>query len=58
VARERELQRQCNIGAMRQLGPEEVKRLDWCFPGFEVPKKNGQIRFVINIQNLNHQLEQ
>jgi hypothetical protein len=45
---ERELQCQCNIGAMMQLNPEEVKRWDWCFPGFGVPKKNGQIRFVIN----------
>ena len=43
---------------MRRLNPEEVKHRDWCFPGFGVPKKNGQLRFVINFQNLNHQLEQ
>ena len=43
---------------MRLLNPEEVKCWDWCFLGFGVPKKNGQIRFVIYFQNLNHQLEQ
>jgi hypothetical protein len=43
---------------MRQLNKEEIKRWDWCFPGFGVSKKNEQIRFVINFQNLNYQLEQ
>jgi hypothetical protein len=47
AALEIELQCQCDIGPMRRLNPEEVKRQDWCFPGFGVPQKNGQIRFVI-----------
>jgi hypothetical protein len=42
---------------MRQLKSEEVERQDWCFPGFGVPKANGQIVFVIDFQNLYHQLE-
>jgi hypothetical protein len=58
VALERELQCQCNIGAVRRLNPEEIKRWGWCFPGFGLPKKNGQVRFMIDFQNLNHQLEQ
>ncbi len=57
VVFQRELQRQCDVGAMRHLNPEEVKRWDWCFPHFGIPKKNGQIKFMINFQNLNHQLE-
>ncbi len=53
-----EVERQCQVGALRRLSPEEIEGRDWCFPAFGVPKKNGKIRFVINFQSVNNQLEQ
>jgi hypothetical protein len=55
---ENEVKRQCQVGALRRLSPEEIEGIDWCFPAFGVPKKNGKICFVINFQSVNNQLEQ
>ncbi len=43
---------------MRRLSPEEIEGRDWCFLAFGLPKKNDKIRFVINFQSINNQLEQ
>jgi hypothetical protein len=50
---ENEVKRQCQVGALRRLSPEEIKGREWCFPAFGVPKKNGKICFVINFSE-NH----
>jgi hypothetical protein len=55
---ENEVERQCQIKALRRLSPEEIEGKDWCFPAFGVPKKKGKIRFVINFQSVYNQLEQ
>jgi hypothetical protein len=55
---ENEVEKQCQVGALRRLSPEEIKGREWCFPAFSVPKKNGKIHFVINSQRINNQLEQ
>jgi hypothetical protein len=54
---EQEVERQCQVGAMRRLSPEEIESQEWCIPAFGVPKKNGNIHFVINFQSINNQLE-
>jgi hypothetical protein len=53
----REVERQCQVGAMRRLSPEKIEGQEWCFPAYGVPKKNGNIRFVINFQSIKNQLE-
>jgi hypothetical protein len=45
---ENEVERQCQVGALRRLSPEEIEGREWCFPAFGIPKKNGKIHFVIN----------
>ncbi len=52
------VERQCQVGALGRLSPEEIEGKDWCFPAFGIPKKNGKICFVINFQSVNNQLEQ
>jgi hypothetical protein len=47
---EGKLQRQCNIGAMRQLTPPEFEEQEWAFPAFGIPKKNGTICLVIDFR--------
>jgi hypothetical protein len=53
---EAEFRRQCTIGAMRRLSPEEFESRVWAFPAFGIPKKNGTIRVVIDFRRLNSQL--
>ena len=48
------MNRQCEIGAMRKLTPEEAEEREWASPAFGVPKKNGEIRLVIDFRYLNH----
>jgi hypothetical protein len=52
---ENEVERQCQVGALRRLSPEEIEGREWCFPAFGVPKKNGKIHFIINFQSVNNQ---
>jgi hypothetical protein len=52
-----EVYRQCNIGALRELGPEEIEQREWASPCFAVPKKNGDIRLVIDFRQLNKVLK-
>ncbi len=40
---ENEFSRQCNIGALCHLSPEEYKNREWASPAFAIPKKNGSI---------------
>lgn len=53
---EAELRRQCTIGAMRRLSPDEYEAREWAFPAFGTPKKDGSIRLVIDFRRLNSQL--
>ena len=50
VVFEGELKRQCNIGAIRRLSPEEIEEKDrvWASSAFGVPKSNETIRVVID----------
>ncbi len=45
--------RQCDIGALCRLSPEEYKNHKWASPSFGIPKKNGSIRLIINYRNVN-----
>lgn len=53
---EGEFWRQCSIGAMRHLTPEEFEVREWVFPAFGIPKKNGSICLVIGFCRLNANL--
>ena len=53
---EQEVERQCSIGCLRHLTPEEFEDRKWAFPGFGVPKSNGMICFVINFCGINANL--
>jgi hypothetical protein len=47
------MSQQCKIGAMKKLTPEEAEEREWASPAFGVPKKNGEIRLVIDFRYLN-----
>ncbi len=49
---EDEFSRQCDIGALLRLSPEEYKR-EWASPAFGIPKKNGTIRLIIDFRQVN-----
>ncbi len=53
---EHELDRQCSIGCLGRLTPEEFEEREWAFPAFGTPKKNGTIRFVIDFHRINANL--
>ncbi len=53
---EHELARQCSIGSLGRLTPEEFEKREWAFPGFGTPKKNGTVRFVIDFRRINSAL--
>ena len=53
---EHELTRQCSIGCLGRLTPEEFEEREWAFPAFGIPKKNGTIRFVIDLCRINANL--
>ena len=48
-----ELQRQCDIGALRRLTPLEIEERQFAFSCFGVPKSNGSIRLVLDLRPLN-----
>ena len=54
---EDEVYRQCDIGALRQLTAEEIKKRHWASPCFGVTKKNGTIRLVMDFRKLNEVLK-
>ena len=45
---EHKLTRQCSIGCLGRLNPEQFKKCKWAFPAFGIPKKNGTVQFVID----------
>jgi hypothetical protein len=45
---EDEFRRQCDIGALRRLTPEEFEEREWACPAFGIPKKNGTIRLIVD----------
>ena len=53
---EHELDRQCSIGCLGRLTPEEFEEREWAFPAFGTPKKNGTIRLVIDFRRINANL--
>ncbi len=53
---EHEVARQCSIGCLGRLTPEEFEKRKWAFPAFGVPKKNNMIRFVIDSRRINANL--
>ena len=53
---EEEVYRQCKIGAVGQLSPEEVEEREWASPAFGVLKKSGTIRLVMDFRKLNESL--
>ena len=56
-ATEKEVYRQCDIGAMREIPPEEISSREWAFPAFGTPKKkNGDMRLAVNFRQINPQL--
>jgi hypothetical protein len=52
-----EVYRQCDIGALRELKADEIETREWASPCFEVRKKNGTIRLVMDFRQLNKVLE-
>jgi hypothetical protein len=54
----KEVYRQCNIGALRELSASEVESREWASPCFGVPKKDGSIRLVMDFRKLNSVLKQ
>ena len=52
-----ELNRQCRIGALRELTTEEIKDREWASPAFGIPKTNGRIRLVIDFSRINQCLK-
>jgi hypothetical protein len=50
---EPELARQCLIGCLGRLTPEQFEERKWAFPAFGIPKKNGTVRFVIDFHRIN-----
>jgi hypothetical protein len=49
---EHKLARQCSIGSLGRLTPDEFEKCEWAFPGFGTPKKNGTVRFVIDFRRI------
>ena len=51
---EKEVYRQCGIGALRQLSAEEIEERDYISPAFGVAKKDGMsMRLVFDLRKLN-----
>jgi len=53
---EDKVNRQCDIGAMRRLTPNEIETRDWCFTAFGTPKSDGTIKLVIDFRKINPHL--
>jgi hypothetical protein len=53
---EHEVARQCSVGCLGRLTPEEFEKREWAFPAFGVSKKNDTIRFVIDFRRINANL--
>ena len=53
---EDEFRRQCEIGALRRLSPEEYEEREWASPAFGIPKKNGTIRLILDLCGVNKYL--
>jgi hypothetical protein len=53
---EKEIDRQCDTGAMQKLSPEEIDQV-WASAAFCVAKSNGTIRVVIDFRVLNAALK-
>ena len=49
---EDEFSRQCDIGALLCLSPEEYK-CEWASPAFGILKKNGTIRLIVDFRQVN-----
>ncbi len=53
---EHEVARQCLVGSLGRLTPEEFEKREWAFPAFGILKKNDTIRFGINFHQINANL--
>ncbi len=53
---EHKVARQCLVGCLGPLTPEEFEKREQAFPAFGVPKKNDTIRFVIDFRQINANL--
>ena len=55
---EKEVYRQCDIGALRQLSAEEVEEREFISPAFAISKRDGvTMRIVFDLRKLNSMLE-
>ena len=50
------MNRQCEIGALRELKGKDAENRSWAFPAFGVPKKDGTIQLVIVFRKVNAML--
>ena len=53
---EHELAQQYSFDCLGCLIPKEFKECEWAFPAFEIPQKNGTIRFIIDFHQINMNL--
>jgi hypothetical protein len=53
---EDECHRQCDIGALQRLTPEEFEEQEWACPAFGIPKKNRTIRLIVDFRQVNANL--